>query len=180
MRNYHHQSYNNLVTPSIYKHRKRYIVSLSEILTLLLIQCVQTIQLQQIGSRYLNLRIQVSIKIMQQISHDLKNSIFIVQSMTTLILDYLFELSEMETNSVAFLKIQSCCNFLEMGLKNVQILQQFGYDFQDFAQIKKLKLMRLILCQIQDFQIYFKSDKKKNLQLDIFSNLIHYLQIMIL
>ncbi|CAD8106218.1 unnamed protein product [Paramecium primaurelia] len=160
MRNYHHQSYNNLVTPCIYKYRKRYIVSLIEISTLQLIQCVQTIQIQQIGSRYLNLRIQVNIKIMQQISHDLKNSIFIVQSMITLILDYLFELSEMETNLVAFLKIQS-------------LLQRWVQKIFKFYNnlIKKLKLTRLILCLIQDFQVYFKSDKKKELIIRYFFQL---------
>ncbi|CAD8204376.1 unnamed protein product [Paramecium pentaurelia] len=164
MSNHHHQTYDILVTPCIWKHQRSYIVSLIEITDRIKIS-----QLEKLD--------QYKDNVLATVSHDLKNPIFVVQSMITLVQDSLFELSEMETNPDILQKIQSCCNYLEMCQTNVQILQSFVNDLQDFAQIKQQKL-KLAISQfdimqlIQDVKNVFQIQiQKKNLQLDIISNL---------
>ncbi|CAD8201362.1 unnamed protein product [Paramecium pentaurelia] len=162
--NHHHQTYDILVSPCIWKHQKSYIVSLIEVTDRIKIS-----QLEKLD--------QYKDNVLATVSHDLKNPIGVIQSMITLVQDSLYELSETETNPEIIQKIQSCCNYLEMCQTNVQILQSFVNDLQDFAQIKQQKLKLAIsqfdiLQLIQDVKNVFQIQiQKKNLQLDIISNL---------
>ncbi|CAD8209230.1 unnamed protein product [Paramecium octaurelia] len=164
MCNNHHQTYDILVSPCIWKYQKCFVVSLIEITDRIKIS-----QLEKLD--------QYKDNVLATVSHDLKNPIGVVQSMITLVQDSLYELSEMETNPEILEKIQSCCNYLEMCQTNVQILQSFVNDLQDFSQIKQQKL-KLAISEfdiqqlIQDVKnVFHIQTQKKNLQLDIVSKL---------
>ncbi|CAK67133.1 unnamed protein product (macronuclear) [Paramecium tetraurelia] len=150
MYNNHHQTYDILVSPCIWKYQKSFVVSLIEITDRIKIS-----QLEKLD--------QYKDSVLATVSHDLKNPIGVVQSMITLVQDKILE------------KIQSCCNYLEMCQTNVQILQSFVNDLQDFSQIKQQKLKLAIsefdiLQLIQDVKNVFRiQTQKKNLQLEIVS-----------
>ncbi|CAD8125045.1 unnamed protein product [Paramecium sonneborni] len=162
--NNQHKTYDILVSPCIWKHQESFLVSLIEITDRIKIS-----QLEKLD--------QYKDNILATVTHDLKNPIGVIQSIITLVQHNLYQLSEIQTNLDIQQKIQSSCNLLEICQTNVQIIQSFINDLQDFAQIKKQKLKLSIsqidlLQLIQDINNVFQIQiEKKNLQLEIVSNL---------